>query len=162
MELPDKEKVKKYVECDGFCFHCGSEEIRSIGEFGSDVSIAWRKAICMDCGKEWQDEFTLTGVSFEVESGDRIHIPGSHTDANEVKPAKKQNRWVVNIPGEVSINWKLLKEQKKALLDLVPDNHILGGLVNMIDAIQDRLVDDHGYDEQEIFDFRKESDDEIT
>lgn len=56
---------------------------------------------------------------------------------------------------EIEFDWKLLRKQKKALVKLLWDkrdpNDILWGLVSMIDAIQDELVNERGYNSEEVF-----------
>ena len=57
------------------------------------------------------------------------------------------------------VDWKLLKEQKKTLLEVleniddVPKLEHLEGIVVFIDAIQDAAVDVYGLDENLVFEF---------
>ena len=73
MKAPKKERVEEYLSCDSFCPWCGSENIRVVSQMEVDVTIAWRSVKCDDCGREWQDEYSLIGISWLVESGDRVH-----------------------------------------------------------------------------------------
>ena len=56
------------------------------------------------------------------------------------------------------IDLDLLKKQKKALLGLVLDEERdseLYGLINLIDHIQDQAIEQHGLNENEVFDFNE-------
>ena len=61
------------------------------------------------------------------------------------------------------IDWKLLKDQKKWLLEKVwnlkesdPDFEPLQGLIHLCDALQDFAVDELDVDENQVFDFETE------
>lgn len=61
-----------------------------------------------------------------------------------------------NIPNFIeNIDFKLLREQKDALLMVVVNNVAisdkLNGIVHLLDALQDYCVDDLGYCEEEVF-----------
>ena len=56
------------------------------------------------------------------------------------------------------IDLDLLKKQKKALSGLVLDEERdseLYGLINLIDHIQDQAIEQHGLNENEVFDFNE-------
>lgn len=56
------------------------------------------------------------------------------------------------------IDLELLKKQKKALSGLVLDEERdseLYGLINLIDHIQDQAIEQHGLNENEVFDFNE-------
>ncbi len=44
------------------CPHCNSKEIQG-GCIYFDTGSAWQEVTCNDCGKEWQDLYTLTGYA---------------------------------------------------------------------------------------------------
>ena len=60
----DSKLMKKYLKDDGsYCPFCDSDNISGgYGEF--DASSAFRNVVCMDCKREWTEEFGLTGVVF--------------------------------------------------------------------------------------------------
>lgn len=43
------------------CPFCESENIEGDGQVQTDSTYAWQKIICLDCKKEWEDQYTLTG-----------------------------------------------------------------------------------------------------
>ena len=53
--------LKEYLEAPDECPHCGSTDI-SAEEADFNYINAWRKVKCEDCGKAWQEEFTITNV----------------------------------------------------------------------------------------------------
>jgi hypothetical protein len=63
------------------------------------------------------------------------------------------------------IDFPLLKEQKKALLEVientddVPKLEKLEGIVNLINEVQDYAVDVLGFDENQVFDLHDEDED---
>jgi DNA-directed RNA polymerase subunit RPC12/RpoP len=44
------------------CPKCGSTNISSIDFVQADGMSAWQDIACRDCGAEWQDLYTLTGI----------------------------------------------------------------------------------------------------
>ena len=61
-----KEQIKQYVN-GGYnrCPYCYSTEIEA-GSYEFDDNYAWAIVVCNDCNEEWNDIYTLTGIS-EVE-----------------------------------------------------------------------------------------------
>jgi len=54
---------QKYIKNGGNnCPHCGSDDISGLG-FEADGNYAWRECECNECNKEWNENFTLTGIS---------------------------------------------------------------------------------------------------
>jgi transposase-like protein len=60
MKLTAKQK-NKYVACPNHCPYCGSNDIEANAP-EVDGPHAWADVTCNDCGKEWQDVYTLTHV----------------------------------------------------------------------------------------------------
>jgi len=62
-----------------------------------------------------------------------------------------------------TLDFKLLKKQKLSLLETIKDcDNVkraidLNGIVNVIDKIQDKAVDEFGYSEEEVFNLGKEN-----
>jgi len=62
----------------------------------------------------------------------------------------------------LKIDWKLLREQKQLILDLsiggynIKEIELLEGLVGLIDNIQDSAVDEYGFEEGDVFEFKDE------
>lgn len=56
-----------------------------------------------------------------------------------------------------TINWGLLRAQKQELISLIEDSpdHILWGLVGLIDNLQDEAVDSGEATEEEVFNLKK-------
>jgi transcription elongation factor Elf1 len=53
---------QKYMDNGGNeCPHCGGTDISGCG-FESDGTHAWREVECENCGKEWKELFSMTGV----------------------------------------------------------------------------------------------------
>lgn len=66
--IPDKRK-REYVRLGGHsCPHCGSKNIEG-GSYDTQDEMTCRPCTCRECGKSWQDEMTLTGVTFDEEEG---------------------------------------------------------------------------------------------
>jgi hypothetical protein len=63
----NNELAKKYIADAGyFCPFCDSNDITGgHGEF--EASSAFRNVTCLNCGREWTEEFGLTGVLFMEE-----------------------------------------------------------------------------------------------
>lgn len=54
---------KEYLdECGQVCPHCSSINL-SGDHVQIDAGSAWQDITCDDCGKEWQDTYTLTGFA---------------------------------------------------------------------------------------------------
>jgi len=57
-------QVEKYISDPGHCPKCGSEHI--VGDFfQADGIIAWQTVECSGCGFTWDDEYDLTGISYD-------------------------------------------------------------------------------------------------
>ena len=54
--------LKEYIKAPDECPHCHSKNITTTETNFSYVN-AWRDVVCKDCKKEWQEEFTITGVT---------------------------------------------------------------------------------------------------
>ena len=55
---------RKYLDHKGMkCPHCGGKNVEAgwIVEGEDDI---WQSIECVDCGKEWVDLFTLTGIDY--------------------------------------------------------------------------------------------------
>ena len=58
----EKDLENAYMEKGGNeCPHCGGTDISSCG-FESDDTYAWREVECENCGKEWKELFSMTGI----------------------------------------------------------------------------------------------------
>jgi transposase-like protein len=54
---------QEYLDHGGTkCPHCGSLNLTG-DHVQVDAGTAWQDIICDDCGKEWQDTYTLTGFA---------------------------------------------------------------------------------------------------
>jgi transposase-like protein len=63
-----KEKIQNYIKNNGLiCPYCGSSSIHISSEIEVHREMAYQNVKCIDCEKEWTDEFTLTGIT-EVEN----------------------------------------------------------------------------------------------
>ena len=55
-------QVRKYCKGNGVsCLFCGSIDL-SYGEWDTQDFAVYRNVTCGGCGKEWQDQYKLTGV----------------------------------------------------------------------------------------------------
>ena len=55
---------KDYVMRSGIpCPFCESEDVDTTGPVQTDIGVAWQPVFCNDCGKEWNDQYTLTGFA---------------------------------------------------------------------------------------------------
>jgi len=52
------------------------------------------------------------------------------------------------------MDWKLLREQKQYLLNTGIETEPMGGIINLIDVIQDYAVDSLGLSEKKVFNFK--------
>lgn len=60
-----KKKIKEYVKSGGVsCPYCDSKDIRA-GETDTQDDAIFRNVVCENCGKQWTDEYTLTGMTIE-------------------------------------------------------------------------------------------------
>ena len=58
----EKDLENAYMDNGGNeCPHCGGTDISSCG-FESDDTYAWREVECENCGKEWKELFSMTGI----------------------------------------------------------------------------------------------------
>lgn len=73
MKLPSKEKIKAYLENDSKCPWCNSGNIVSCNDVKIGTAYAWQPITCGNCGAEWEDQYTLTGIICSTDSGDLIH-----------------------------------------------------------------------------------------
>jgi len=61
MKLTRIKKKKYLAECGNKCPYCRSANI--VGHrTQTDSSSAWQKVTCSDCGKEWNDVYTLVDI----------------------------------------------------------------------------------------------------
>ena len=73
MILPPKRKIKRYLKNDSKCPWCNSCRITGCGQVETDCSHAWQPITCLDCSAEWEDQYTLTGISCFTYSGERLY-----------------------------------------------------------------------------------------
>jgi hypothetical protein len=60
--MPKKINVSKYLKAPDECPFCHSSDIDA-DPIEDYVDIkAWRIVSCEDCGRKWQEEFTITNV----------------------------------------------------------------------------------------------------
>lgn len=63
----NQNQVEEYIRIGGAkCPYCDSEDMDS-GQFQADQYRAWQDVKCCGCGREWTDEYGLTGIT-EMES----------------------------------------------------------------------------------------------
>lgn len=64
--MTDLTKVAQlYLQGGGVrCLYCGSESLTGT-DIRTDIGIAWQNISCDDCGEEWNDVYTLTGITVE-------------------------------------------------------------------------------------------------
>ena len=65
------------------------------------------------------------------------------------------------------IDWKLLRKQKRLLLQVINNDNVnfkekeaLEGILSLIDSLQDSAVDEYGLDENLVFDLSNDEDEE--
>lgn len=60
----NNEQAQEYLVTGGSkCPYCASTNIEGgAGEF--DIGVAFQEIRCLECGEEWQDNYTLSGVAF--------------------------------------------------------------------------------------------------
>lgn len=59
----DEQMIKDYVDSRGsYCPYCKSKNIEGTGNRDYDDNWASNHIVCKDCGKEWDDIYTLTGI----------------------------------------------------------------------------------------------------
>jgi hypothetical protein len=64
---PAEARKRAYVAAPFHCPYCGSEDIQA-GEMGTpEGRQVWQAVECLDCGRHWDDEYTLTGIEEESE-----------------------------------------------------------------------------------------------
>lgn len=57
-----EEAIKMYIERGGnSCFKCSSDNIEG-GSFTTDSGKAMQSVWCTECGHQWEDTYTLTGI----------------------------------------------------------------------------------------------------
>jgi transcription elongation factor Elf1 len=56
-----KEQIEKYLKNPYHCPFCGSEDITALPLSGEDNVLG--VVVCNDCGKNWEDEYKVVGVS---------------------------------------------------------------------------------------------------
>lgn len=57
---------EEYVMLGGCrCPYCGSTDL-SGQDFDMGVGLAWQDVSCLDCGKGWRDQYTLTGWQYTL------------------------------------------------------------------------------------------------
>lgn len=57
---------QEYVAYDGIrCPFCESNTAETIGSLESNHGMVFQDCECRDCGKQWTDEYSLTGYSTE-------------------------------------------------------------------------------------------------
>jgi len=62
-----KPNVKKYIKDDTSCPFCESIKIVPEDAISTDLKGASQHIACHNCGAEWYDQYTLTGISVCVE-----------------------------------------------------------------------------------------------
>jgi len=60
------EQRKAYIESGGVvCLYCGDSNLQT-GDIDAQEMIC-QQVVCLNCKKEWTDEYTLTGVTTDDE-----------------------------------------------------------------------------------------------
>jgi len=73
MKLPSKEKIEAYLKNDSKCPWCNSKNILAYDKIKLYSACAWQPIMCGNCGAEWEDKYTLTGISCFTDSGERLY-----------------------------------------------------------------------------------------
>lgn len=61
--------IKKYLKHDANCCpYCESESISGSSQVEYSLSHAYRGVMCESCGKSWEEEFTITGITKQQEN----------------------------------------------------------------------------------------------
>jgi formate dehydrogenase maturation protein FdhE len=58
---PQLSQIEYLDQSGDICPFCKSPAVTAITDFDTAGDKAWRTIECRDCGKEWDDVFTLTG-----------------------------------------------------------------------------------------------------
>lgn len=61
-----EEQSKRYLENLSLCPFCQSSQIVA-GHIEINDGYAFQPIFCSDCGKDWEDNYTLTSVTSNVE-----------------------------------------------------------------------------------------------
>ena len=64
MKKLSEEQIKTYIENDSRCPWCNSSNIFGF-QFKFEERLIYQSIECNDCKAEWEDEYTITGISYD-------------------------------------------------------------------------------------------------